>query len=168
MSRNNRSFYLYFIVIVGLLLFTVWIGTLQVQHTGYTRGQFEKQLENNEVAIVNICPNKETPTGSLEITLKSGEERVLYVTDVEEMEQLVRSYDIDPTVENVPEESWFLNSILPILIVVIVCVFFFVMMNAQNAGGGGGGKMMNFGKSRAKLTMGGENQITLGQVAGLK
>lgn len=168
MSRNNKSFYLYFIVIVGLLLFTVWIGTLQVQHNGYTRGQFEKQLENNEVAIVNICPNKETPTGSLEITLKSGEERVLYVTDVEEMEQLVRSYDIDPTVENVPEESWFLNSILPILIVVIVCVFFFVMMNAQNAGGGGGGKMMNFGKSRAKLTMGGENQITLGQVAGLK
>ena len=46
MSRNNRSFYLYFIVIVGLLLFTVWIGTLQVQHNGYTRGQFEKQLEN--------------------------------------------------------------------------------------------------------------------------
>lgn len=149
-------------------MFTVWIGTLQVQHTGYTRGQFETQLENNEVAVVNICPNKDTPAGSLEITLKNGEERVLYVTDVTEMEALVRSYNIDPTVENVPEESWFLNSILPVLIVVIVCVFFFVMMNVQNAGGGGNGKMMNFGKSRAKLTMGGENKITLEEVAGLK
>lgn len=168
MSRNNRSFYLYFVIIIGLLLFTVWIGTLKVQDNGYTRGEFVRQLENNEVAIVNICPNKDTPTGSLEVTLKSGEEHILYVTDVTEMETLVRGYGLDPTVESVPEESWFLNSVFPVLIVVVVCVFFFVMMNAQNAGGGGGGKMMNFGRSRAKLTLGGENKIKLDGVAGLK
>ncbi len=168
MSRNNRSFYLYFVIIIGLLLFTVWIGTLKVQNNGYTQGMFVSQMENNEVAVVNICPNKDTPTGSLEVTLKNGEERILYVTDVTEMETLVRSYGLDPTVESVPEESWFLNSVFPILIVVIVCVFFFVMMNAQNAGSGGGGKMMNFGKSRAKLTLGGENKIKLDGVAGLK
>lgn len=168
MSRNNKSFYLYFVIIIGLLLFTVWIGTVRVQNTGYTRGEFVRQLENNEVAIVNICPNKDTPTGSLEVTLKSGEERILYVTDVTEMEALVRSYGLDPRVESVPEESWFLNSVFPILIVVIVCVFFFVMMNAQNAGGGSNGKMMNFGRSRARLTLGGENTIKLDGVAGLK
>ena len=168
MSRNSRSFYLYFVLIIGLLLFTVWIGTLKVQNTGYTRGQFETQLQNNEVALVNICPNKDTPTGSLEITLKSGEEKILYVTDVGEMEKLVEQYGIDPTVENVPQESWFLNSVLPVLIVTVVCVFLFVMMNAQNAGGGSNGKMMNFGKSRAKLTMGGENKVTLEGVAGLQ
>jgi cell division protease FtsH len=168
LSRNSRSFYLYFVLIIGLLLFTVWIGTLKVQNTGYTKGQFESQLKNEEVARVNICPNKDTPTGSLEVTLKNGEERVLYVTDVSEMESLVRSYGLDPTVENVPQENWFLNSILPILIVVVVCVFFFVMMNAQNSGGGSNGKMMNFGKSRARLTMGGENKVTLDGVAGLK
>ncbi len=168
MSRNSRSFYLYFVLIIGLLLFTVWIGTLKVQNTGYTKGQFESQLKNEEVARVNICPNKDTPTGSLEVTLKNGEERVLYVTDVSEMESLVRSYGLDPTVENVPQENWFLNSILPILIVVVACAFFFVMMNAQNSGGGSNGKMMNFGKSRARLTMGGENKVTLDGVAGLK
>ncbi len=151
-----------------MLLLTVWVGTLRVQNNGYTRGEFEEQLEKNEIAVVNICPNKDVPTGSLEIVLKNGEERVLYVTDVTEMEYLVRSYGIDCGVESVPEESWFLNSVLPILIVVVVCVFFFVMMNAQNSGGGGGGRMMNFGKSRAKLTLGGENKITLGEVAGLK
>ena len=167
MSRNNRSFYLYFVIIIGLLLFTVWIGTLRVQNSGYTRGQFVSQLDNNEVAAVNICPNRDMPTGSLEITLKNGEERTLYVTDVTEMEELVRSYGLDPRVENVPEESWFLNSVFPVLIVVIVCVFFFVMMNSQNAGGGGG-KMMNFGRSRARLTLGGENTIKLDGVAGLK
>ena len=159
---------MYFVIIIGLLLLTVWVGTLRVQHNGYTRGEFEEQLEKNEVAVVNICPNKDTPTGSLEVILKNGEERILYVTDVIEMETLVRSYGIDCSVESVPEESWFLNSVFPILIVVVVCVFFFVMMNGQNSGGGGGGRMMNFGKSRAKLTMGGENKITLGEVAGLK
>ncbi len=168
MSKNNKSFYMYFVIIISLLLLTVWVGTLRVQNNGYTRGEFEEQLEKNEIAVVNICPNKDVPTGSLEIVLKNGEERVLYVTDVTEMEYLVRSYGIDCGVESVPEESWFLNSVLPILIVVVVCVFFFVMMNAQNSGGGGGGRMMNFGKSRAKLTLGGENKITLGEVAGLK
>lgn len=167
MNKNNRSFYLYFVIIMGLLLFTVWIGTLKVQGSGYTKGEFERQLQDENVAMVNICPNKETPTGALEITLKSGEERILYVTDVTEAEQLIRQHGIDPTVENVPEESWFLTSVFPILLVTIVCVFFFVMMNSQNSGGGSGGKMMNFGKSRAKLSMG-DNKITLNEVAGLK
>lgn len=167
MSKNSRSFYLYFVIIIGLLLFTVWIGTLKVQGSGYTRGEFEAQLRDNNVAMVNICPNKETPTGALEITLKSGEERILYVTDVAEIEKVIRENGIDPTVENVPEESWFLTSVFPVLLVTIVCVFFFVMMNSQNSGGGSGGKMMNFGKSRAKLSMG-DNKITLNEVAGLK
>ena len=168
MNRNNKSFYLYFVIIIGLLLFTVWIGTLRVQNSDYTKGQFLNQLENNEVAIINICPNKDTPTGSLEVTLKNGEEYILYVTDVTEMETLVREYGMDPSVDNVPEESWFLNSVFPVLLVIIVCVFFFVMMNAQNSNAGGGGKMMNFGRSRAKLTMGGENKLKLDGVAGLK
>ena len=168
MSKNSKSFYLYFVIIIGLLLFTAWIGMSRVQNTGYTQGEFVRQMENNEVAVVNICPNKNTPTGSVEITLKSGEEQVLYVTDVTQIEALVRSYGLDPRVESVPEESWFLNSILPILIVVIVGVFFFVIMNAQNASGGNNGKMMNFGRSRARLMLGGENTIKLDGVAGLK
>lgn len=169
MSRNNKSFYMYFVIIIGLLLFTVWIGTIRVQDSSYTRGEFVRQLEQNEVAIVKVCPNKNTAAGSLEVTLKSGEEKILYVTDVAEAEALVRSHNLDPVVESVPEENWFLNSVFPILIVVVVCVFFFVMMNAQNAAGGGGnGKMMNFGKSRARMTLGGENKIKLDGVAGLK
>ena len=167
MNKSGKSIYLYFVIIICLLLFTVWIGTLRVSNSNYTRGQFEKQMENGEVAVVTICPNKDTPTGSVEIVLRSGEEKVLYVTDVTEIEKIVRTHGIDCSVESVPEESWFLNSVLPILIVVVVCAFFFVMMNSQNASGGGG-KMMNFGKSRARLTMGAENKITLGEVAGLK
>ena len=96
MSRNNKSFYMYFVIIIGLLLFTVWIGTIRVQDSGYTRGEFVRQLENNEVAIVKVCPGKNTAAGSLEITLKNGEERILNVTDVAEAEALARSYNLDP------------------------------------------------------------------------
>ncbi len=160
---------MYFVIIMGLLLFTVWIGTIRIQDSSYTKGEFIRQMENNEVAIVKICPNKNTDAGALEVTLHSGEERRLNVTNISEAEELVRSYKLDPVVESVPEESWFLNSVFPILIVVVICVFFFVMMNAQNAASGGGnGKMMNFGRSRAKLTLGGENKIKLDGVAGLK
>ncbi|MCH5254413.1 MAG: ATP-dependent zinc metalloprotease FtsH [Lachnospiraceae bacterium] len=150
-----------------LLFLTVWIGTLRAQGSGYTRGELEAQLKDGNVAIANICPNRETPTGSVEITLKSGEERVLYVTDVVEIENLIRKYGLDPTIEAVPEESWFLNSVFPILLVTIICVFFFVMFNSQNSSGGNGGKMMNFGKSRARLSLG-DNRIMLDDVAGLK
>ena len=169
MNRNNKTFYMYFVIIMGLLMFTVWVGTIRIQDSGYTRGEFVDHLKNDQVAIVKVCPNKNTDAGALEITLKSGTERRLNVTNVSEAEDLARSYGLDPVVESVPEESWFLNSVFPILIVVVVCVFFFVMMNAQNASGGGGnGKMMNFGRSRAKLTLGGENKIKLDGVAGLK
>lgn len=167
MNKNNRNFYLYFVVIIMLLFLTVWIGTLRAQGSGYTRGELEAQLKDGNVAIANICPNRETPTGSVEITLKSGEERILYVTDVVEIENLIRGYGLDPTIEAVPEESWFLNSVFPILLVTIICVFFFVMFNSQNSSGGNGGKMMNFGKSRARLSLG-DNRIMLDDVAGLK
>jgi len=168
LNRNNRSFYVYFAIILGLLVFTVWLGTARVSSSSYTMGELIKQIENNQVAVVDICPNKDTPTGSLEITFKNGQEAVLNVTDVTEAEQLIRSYGLDPRVQGVPEENWFLNSVFPILLVVIVCAFFFVMMNAQNSGGGSNGKMMNFGRSRAKLTLGGENTIKLNGVAGLQ
>lgn len=168
MNKNNKSFYLYFVIIIGLLLFTVWLGTLSVPGDTYTKGELEAQLKNENVAMVNIKPNKETPTGSVKVTLKSGEERVLYVTDVREIEEFVRGYGIDPSIESIPKENWFLNSVFPILLVTTVCVFFFVMFNSQNSSGGSGGKMMNFGKSRARLSLGGDNRITLEEVAGLK
>ena len=92
------------------------------------------------------------------------------MTNVEEAIRLFEDYSIDPVVRDVPRESWFMNSLLPMLVVaVIIMVFFFMMMNAQNAGAGASGnKMMNFGKSRARMSVGADNKITLKDVAGLE
>ena len=166
MKRSTRGLSVYFILILGLLLLASWIGTLKNVGNGYTRGQFESALKNNEVAIVTIQPNKETPTGTLVITLSSGEKKTLYVNDVNEVEKELRTeYQLDPKVEAVPEDNWFLTSVLPILIMVALFAFFFVMMNAQNAGGDP--RMAQFGRSRAKMSHG-DNKTRLDDVAGLQ
>ena len=156
---------MYFVLILGLLLLAIWTSMLNIKQSEYTKGELVESLEQGNVVAASIQPNRETPTGEVEIVLKDGQHKTLYVTDVTEMEELFESYDVDPQVEKVKEENWFLTSVFPVLLAVIVMVFFFVMMNNQNSGGSS--KMMNFGKSRAKLSMG-DNKVTLKDVAGLK
>ena len=165
MNMRNRGFSMYFVLVLGLLLLVVWTSMLNVRQSEYTRGELVSSLEAKEVVAVSIQPNRETPTGEAEIVLSDGQHRTLYVTDVREIEELLASYGLDPQVEKVKEENWFLTSVFPVLLAVIVMVFFFVMMNNQNAGGSN--KMMNFGKSRARLSVG-DGKITLKDVAGLK
>ena len=103
----------------------------------------------------------------MNIEFTDGNNAVLYVADVEEMETLLEENGIPVYRENIPQDTWF-SLILPGLAVLIGVVFIFAMFNSQAAGAGGGGKMANFGKSRAKLSMGDMNKITLKDVAGLK
>lgn len=163
---KNRGIRIYFVLVIGLLLLVLWTSMLNVKQSEYTKGELVTSLKADEVISATILPNRETPTGEVEVVLANGEQRTLYVTDVNEIEALLESYKIDPAVEKVREENWFLNSVFPVLLAVIVMVFFFVMMNNQNASGGNS-KMMNFGKSRARLSLG-DNKTTLQDVAGLK
>ena len=165
MGKSAKGINIYFVIIAILLLVTVWVSTIQDRSDQYTKGELISQLEEGQVIAVEIQPNAQVPTGTLTITLKDNTIRTLHVSDVVEIEDLLAQYNIDPMVEDVPQENWFLTYMLPIL-VVIFCVFLFVMFNAQNANNSGGGKMMNFGKSRARLSTGGD--ITLKDVAGLE
>ena len=146
-------------VIVGLNL-------LSSREEEYTRAEFIADLDAGNVSEIAIQPNGEAPTGYLEIQMKNGLNHKLYATDITELETLVREYGFDPVVNDIERENWFLTYMLPMLVVLAVGVFLFMMMNAQQAGGGNG-KMMNFGKSRAKMSMGDKN-VTFAQVAGLK
>lgn len=170
MGKNVRGFNLIFILLLGALLLMVWSSSMNQMQDNYTRGALEKDLAEGNVSSAVISQNKETPTGSVTVMLKGGDSRTVYVTNVEEAIQLFEDSGIDPIVRDVPKESWFMNSMLPVLIVgAVIMVFFFMMMNAQNAGAGAGSnKMMNFGKSRARMSVGSENKITLKEVAGLK
>ena len=132
----------------------------------YTREQFINDIEDGLVLDVTIQPNPETPTGYLNVDRRTGDKK-LYVTDVAEAEKLVREYGFDPQINDVKRDEWGLKTIFPMIIVLIVGFFLFMMMNAQHASGGANGKMMNFGKSRAKMSMG-DNKTNFKVVAGLQ
>ena len=167
MNNNKKNFNAYFLVVLVLLfLAALMFRGLNGQEADYTRGELKKALEAGQVLEAVIQPNKETPTGIVRVALSTGEEKILYVTDVKEVERELTAAGLDPEIRDIPRENWFMTSIFPIMLVLVVGVFFFVMMNAQNSGGGNGGKMMNFGKSRAKLSL--DSKVTLKDVAGLQ
>ncbi len=167
MKQNTKGFNSYFFVIIGLLFILIYINLSGKKESDYTRSDLIKAIEAGQVTEILIQPNAEAPTGYLEVVLKSGDNYKLYATDVRELEELVKGYGIEPTILDIQRENWFLTNMLPILVIVIVGAFIFVMMNAQNAGSGGSSKMMDFGKSRARLSIG-DIKITLKDVAGLK
>lgn len=166
MKQNGRGFHSYFIFILLLLMVVAVLSTLRSSEQDYSRAEFIADLEGGKVTEVEVNPNSETPTGYLRVVLNDGTLKRLYVTDIMEAEQLVREYGFDPLVKDVPRESWVLTTLVPLVVVLAVGVFMFMMMNAQNAGGGNS-KMMNFGKSRARVSLGDKN-VTFAQVAGLK
>ena len=134
----------------------------------YTRGMLETQLNENMVTGVSIEQKLNSRGGTVNVTLKDGQEKELYVTDTAEAEEWLRGFGLDPQVSEVPGENWFI-SLLPTLIMAVVCVFFFViMLNMMSgvAGGGNNSKLMDFGKSRAKMIR--DNKKKLSDVAGLE
>ena len=168
MRQERRGFgsgLVFLLIAIGLLwLFNSYsAGKIAEQ---YSRDALIKDIEAGNVVSVRIQLNEETPTGALYVELKSGGSKILYVSNVQEAEQMLRSYDLDPTVYDVKRPGFFLTTILPILLVLGTCLFMFMMLTAQSAGGGGG-KMMDFGKSRAVRSEG-DKSITFKQVAGLQ
>ena len=165
MGKGAKGINLTFIFILILVLVLIWASTNSGSGGSYTMGQIVAGMEEGLVVDVEIHPNAQVPTGMLRITLKDNQQRNLYVSDVVEAQEIIKSYNIEPIVRDVPQENWFITELLPLLMLLVVVVFMFSMMNAQNSGNSGG-KMMNFGKSRARLMTGGE--VTLKDVAGLK
>jgi len=166
LKQNGRSTNSYFIFILLLGLLIVGLNFFGARREDYTKAAFLADVQAGNVTQVYISPNGEGQTGYLQAQLKSGASKTLYATNIEELEDEVEAHGISPIVKDIPRESWFLNTLLPTLIMAGVFIFLFMMMNAQSAGGGNN-KMMNFGKSRAKMSNG-DKKVTFENVAGLK
>ena len=140
--------------------------------SNYTMTQLEEALEEGKVLDARIQPNKEVPTGAVTVNISGEGQKRFYVTDVKEVEELLREKNISPLVSDVPRENTLLASLLPALITCGLVLFLFVMMTRQMAAGGGGGnansKMMNFGRSRAKMSKPDDMKVTFQNVAGLQ
>ena len=166
MNRNAKGLGFYLIVVLLiLLLLTYFRGGLEASQS-WNYDQLKKAITQEEVVKVEITPNQEVPTGSLKVLLSDGNVKYVNVTDITKAESELREHEsIDVEIEDVERSSVWI-SILPSLLIGVVLVFVFTMMNRQ--AGGGNSKMMNFGKSRARMITPDAKRVTFDDVAGLQ
>ena len=127
--------------------------------------EFMMNVENGSISSAVIKPNRETPTGEVELYMTSGDKQDFYVLDTKEIETALRDAGIAYKVAEVQQDNYFMTVILPIALSAGVLIFFFVFMNSRS-GGGANAKMMNFGKRRAKMSR--TSNINFTKVAGLQ
>jgi cell division protease FtsH len=168
LNRNAKSglgFYLLILIAVCAVFYLLQY--FQTANTdGYTETSFVKDLEQGNVTDVVISQNEQVPTGTVSVVLESGDTKQFYTPDVKDVISLIKekNADITPQIQDVQKPSW-LSTILPYLIMTFMIIF--VMMLMMNQNGGGNSKMMNFGKSRARMHTDGKNRVTFQNVAGL-
>jgi len=131
-----------------------------------TYQEFMTSVENGAIETALIRQNAQTPTGVVMTILKDGERGRIAVSDVMEVQRLFREKGIDYLVDDVPRDNYLMTIILPIGLSAVVIMFLMMYMNARIGGGGGNSKMMNFGKSRAKMSR--TNSVDFSKVAGLE
>ena len=168
MNKNGRGMNLVISLLLIVLLVFWFSGILRSMEDTCTQAEFNQMLDAGEVSGAGVVQNREVPTGCVEVHLTSGDEKVLVVSDVNPVLEELETAGVKTIVRDVPGDNIFLTSILPALITVGGVLLIFMMMNAQNAQMNGGNKMMNFGKSRARLSLAGDSKVTLKDVAGLK
>ena len=164
-----RGFGVYLILVLAVIAIWYWLDGNNVTNT-YTRQQFETALAEGKVTQVNVVPNREVPTGGVNITFSDSSTQVMLVSDVAEIEQYMRDAGFKTyTVQNPPEESWLLTLLPYLIIFAAMFIFFMIMTNQAAANSGGGSKMMNFGKSRARrMSDDPAKRVKFSDVAGLQ
>ena len=130
-----------------------------------TNQAFLQALEYAEISHAVINQNEQAPTGEV-VLIIDGQEYSTYVADVNEARKLLEQQDVDYLMNNVPQSNYWLSVILPVVVSVGMVLVLIFMMNMRAGAGGGNNKMMNFGKSRARMTR--STNVTFKSVAGLQ
>ena len=168
MKQNQQFRGMGLILLVMALIFFAF--TLSQQGSLFsdemTYQEFMTSVENGAIETALIRQNAQTPTGVVMTILTNGERGKIAVSDVMEVQQLFREKGIDYLVDDVPKDNYLMTIILPIGLSAVVIMFLMMYMNARIGGGGGNSKMMNFGKSRAKMSR--TNSVDFSKVAGLE
>ena len=171
-NRKNRGLSgLTLLVFVAVLFAALWFtNQIDQREKVITYQEFTQLAGGGDIDTVEVIQNKNVPTGRLEIAMKSdvegAERKILYVSDVNEIQDYLQENNISYTVSDIPQDNWFMTSVFPTLLMLGGLLLLFFMMNRQ--GGGANAKAMSFGKSRARMGTDRDKKITFAQVAGLK
>ena len=166
-SRGSAPFFILMFALIGWYALALFFsnGT-----SDYSHAEFVKDMQNSNILSVYVGQNKEVPTGYITVTFKDGNKMEFYVPDINVVISEMEANSIKYEIGDVERDNIFLTIILPIMIGVIIIVFIIMLFtaNAGSGGGGSNGKLMNFGKSRAKMLDPANNKKTFKDVAGLE
>ena len=154
-----------FILLMLILIATAVRFPYARQADKVTNQDFIKILEDGQAADVSIHQNPQTPTGEVVLTLLDGQVKRRYVSDVKDAQKLLEAHDMAYTTMDVPQENYLVTIILPFMLSIVVVVIIIMVMNRSAGGGGANARMMNFGKSRARMSR--DSKVNFSNVAGL-
>ena len=174
MNKQFRGGIIYLVIVLVIMYFIMSITSFGKSSSSYGYSDFLNDFQAGNVTKVEISQNAEVPTGIVKVTFTGDSGRSserFNVTNVNDVTSLVAAEgNIKLVVNDVVRESIFVTTILPFLLIAAAMVMVTLIINRQAAGGGGAAnsKMMNFGKSRARMTdPNSPNRVTFKDVAGL-
>ena len=173
LNRNMRNTAILLVVFLAVYMFGNYFAEKNLMSgsgsSSYSYERLESDIAKNKVKSIEVVQNAQVPTGSAIVKLNDGEKKVAHVTDVNKVIDLAQQYKVSCQVDDVKSsDAGWLSMILPWIVIGVIMMFMFGMMSRASGGGGGGNKMMNFGKSRAKMQDPGSQNIRFDQVAGLQ
>ncbi len=168
--RKQMKGYGFYLVILAIIFATVFLSDNfdNYNQTTYNYLRFVNDVKDGKVGYVDIYPNEEVYTGEVKVRFKDRDgKESFHVLDVREIESIVKEAGIEFRVHDISKPNWFLSSVLPYVLVLVAVIALFSFLTNQAAVGGGNNKVMNFGKSRAKLMTDANKTTTFKNVAGL-
>lgn len=168
MNKQSRGIGLYLAFAALLVLGFMYMSNRMQTQDSYTWQKFQQDVEAGNVVEAEISQNRQTPTGRVTVGLKTGEQHTLAVTDVNEVEEIFQEAGVtNYRVNDVPQENTLMTTLLPVILTGVMMFVLVMFMTRSMGGGGSNAKMMNFGKSRAKMSTDKDKQVTFQNVAGL-
>ena len=173
LNRNMRNTAILLVVFLAVYMFGNYFAEKNLMSgsgsSSYSYERLESDIAKNKVKSIEVVQNAQVPTGSAIVKLNDGEKKVAHVTDVNKVIDLAQQYKVSCQVDDVKSsDAGWLSMILPWIVIGVIMMFMFGMISRASGGGGGGNKMMNFGKSRARMSTQNEIKVTFADVAGLK
>lgn len=165
-----RGLGFYFLILAIIIAAMYFSGnTSATSDSTYNHITFMDDITNkaDNISKIQIYPNQEVPTGEVVVTYKNGDKVSFYTPDVKEIQDELDTRNIQSDMKNISKPSWLLTTLLPYILIFLAVILLFSFMSNQ-AGGGGNSKVMNFGKSRAKMTTDENKNTTFKNVAGLQ
>ena len=165
--RQQQTFRGFIFILLMLILIATAVRLPYARQADKVTNQdFIQILDDGQASEVAIHQNPQTPTGEVVITMADGQVKRLYVTDVKDTQKILDDHKMEYVVMDVPQENYLVTIILPFMLSIVVVVIIIMVMNRSAGGGGANARMMNFGKSRAKLSKD-ANKFNFKKVAGL-